>query len=239
MAVLFSYAVRAWKATTPELNGHRPQIAGNRNAERIARPSPPCKALIPLTATQLPYVPTGVRRAPRACARERRPAFGSRRRTARRPHAAGYGDTTPYDKRPAELHNPRITQATYMSIWESAHLAGRRCRVGIGPPCRAPLSCGNRPTLAPLPCGNPPILPGAAAVWKPPILPGAAAVWESAHLAERCCRVGIGPPCRAPVLCGNPPTLPGAAVVGIGPPCRAPVLCGNRPSLPGAAAVWE
>ncbi|AOO34904.1 hypothetical protein (plasmid) [Klebsiella pneumoniae] len=40
MAVLFSYAVRAWKATTPELNGHRPQIAGNRNAERIARPSP-------------------------------------------------------------------------------------------------------------------------------------------------------------------------------------------------------
>lgn len=34
MAVLFSYAVRAWKATTPELNGHRPQIAGNRNAER-------------------------------------------------------------------------------------------------------------------------------------------------------------------------------------------------------------
>lgn len=40
MAVLFSYAVRAWKATTPELNGHRPQIAGNRNADRIARPSP-------------------------------------------------------------------------------------------------------------------------------------------------------------------------------------------------------
>ena len=83
------------------------------------------------------------------------------------------GDTTPYDKRPAELHNPRITQATYMSIWESAHLAGRRCRVGIGPPCRAPLPCGNRPTL-----------------------PGAAAVWKSAHLAGRCCRVGIGPPCR-------------------------------------------
>ena len=83
------------------------------------------------------------------------------------------GDTTPYDQRPAELHNPRITQVTYMSIWESAHLAGRRCRVGIGPPCRAPLPCGNRPTL-----------------------PGAAAVWKSAHLAGRCCRVGIGPPCR-------------------------------------------
>ena len=92
------------------------------------------------------------------------------------------GDTTPYDKRPAELHNPRITQATYMSIWESAHLAGRRCCVGIGPPCRAPL-----------PCGNPPILPGAAAVWK------------SAHLAGRRCRVGIRPSCRAPVLCGNSP----------------------------------
>lgn len=37
------------------------------------------------------------------------------------------GDTPPYDQRPAELHNPRITQATYMSIWESAHLAGRGC----------------------------------------------------------------------------------------------------------------
>ncbi|OUE89142.1 hypothetical protein AZZ90_005139, partial [Enterobacter hormaechei] len=49
---------------------------------------------------------------------------------------------------------------------------GRRCRVGIGPPCQALL-----------PCGNPPILPGAAAVWK------------SAHLAGRRCRVGIGPPC--------------------------------------------
>ncbi len=92
------------------------------------------------------------------------------------------GDTTPYDQRPAELHNPRITQATYMSIWESAHLAGRRCRVEIRPPCRAPVPCGN-----------------------PPTLPGAGAVWESAHLAGRRCRVGIRPPCRAPVLCGNSP----------------------------------
>lgn len=55
------------------------------------------------------------------------------------------GDTTPYDQRPAELHNPRITQATYMSIWESAHLAGRRCRVEIRPPYRAPVLCGNSP----------------------------------------------------------------------------------------------
>ena len=65
------------------------------------------------------------------------------------------GDTPPYHQRPAELHNPQITQATYMSIWESAHLAGRRCRVEIRPPCRAPV-----------PCGNPPTLPGAGAVWK-------------------------------------------------------------------------
>ena len=86
------------------------------------------------------------------------------------------GDTPPYDQRPAELHNPRITQATYMSIWESAHLAGRRCRVGIRPPCRARL-----------PCGNPPTLPGAAVVWK------------STHLARRRCRVGIRPSCRAPL----------------------------------------
>ncbi|MGS3393028.1 hypothetical protein, partial [Citrobacter portucalensis] len=33
------------------------------------------------------------------------------------------------------------------SAWKSAHLAGRRCRVEIRPPCRALLSCGNRPTL--------------------------------------------------------------------------------------------
>ncbi|AYO70605.1 hypothetical protein DA795_27185 (plasmid) [Klebsiella pneumoniae] len=39
MAVLFSYAVRAWKATTPELNGHRPQIAGNRNAGHCCKVS--------------------------------------------------------------------------------------------------------------------------------------------------------------------------------------------------------
>ena len=100
------------------------------------------------------------------------------------------GDTPPYDQRPAELHNPRITQATYMSIWESAHLTGRRCRVGIRPPCRAPLPRGNRPTL-----------------------PRAAAAWESAHLAARRCRVGISPPYRAPVPCGNQPTLPGAGAV--------------------------
>ncbi|OUH31495.1 hypothetical protein AZ019_005353, partial [Klebsiella pneumoniae] len=58
--------------------------------------------------------------------------------------------------------------------------------MGIGPPCRAPVPCGN-----------------------PPTLPRAGAVWESAHLAARRCRVGIRPPYRAPVPCGNPPTLPG------------------------------
>jgi hypothetical protein len=189
---------------------------------------PPCKALIPLTATQLPYVPHGAVGAARL-----RAGTAARLRVAA-PYcalaaAAGYGDTTPYDKRPAELHNPRITQATYMSIWESAHLAGRRCRVGIGPPCRAPVLCGN-----------------------PPILPGAAAVWESAHLAGRRCCVEIRPPCRALLSCGNRPTLPRAGAVwesallagrrcrvGIGPPCRAPLPCGNPPTLPGAAVVWE
>jgi hypothetical protein len=169
--------------------------------------------------------PRGAQWAPRACARERRPAFGSRRRCALGRTRPVTGDTTPYDKRPAELHNPRITQATYVDM-------------GIRPSCRAPLSCGNRPTL-----------PGAGAVWKSAHLAGAAAVWESAHLAGRRC-------------CGNPPTLPGAAVVwesahlaarrccvGIGPlagrRCRgnrptlpAPLPCGNPPTLPGAV-VWE
>ncbi|WP_205895457.1 hypothetical protein, partial [Escherichia coli] len=56
------------------------------------------------------------------------------------------------------------------------------CCVEIRPPCRAPV-----------PCGNPPTLPGAGAVWK------------SAHLAGRRCRVEIHPPCRAPVPCGNSP----------------------------------
>nr|QIZ17407.1 hypothetical protein [Leclercia adecarboxylata] len=72
------------------------------------------------------------------------------------------GDTPPYDQRPAELHNPRITQATYMSIWESAHLAGRRCRVGIGP-C-SPGAAG---------MGITPCLPGAAGMGITPCLPGA------------------------------------------------------------------
>ena len=36
----FLMSVRAWKATAPDLTGHRPQIAGNRNADRIARHSP-------------------------------------------------------------------------------------------------------------------------------------------------------------------------------------------------------
>ncbi len=80
------------------------------------------------------------------------------------------------------------------AVWESAHLAARRCRVGIRPPCRAPVPCEIRPPCrAPVLCGNPPTLPRAGAVW------------ESAHLAARRCRVGIRPPCRAPVLCGNPP----------------------------------
>ncbi|WP_420043013.1 hypothetical protein, partial [Escherichia coli] len=48
------------------------------------------------------------------------------------------------------------------AVWESAHLAGRRCRVGIRPPCRAPVLCGN-----------------------PPTLPGAGAVWKSAHLHDK------------------------------------------------------
>ncbi|MDO1174611.1 hypothetical protein, partial [Salmonella enterica] len=70
------------------------------------------------------------------------------------------------------------------AVWKSAHLAGRCCRVGIGPPCQAPLPRGNRPTL-----------------------PGAAAVWKSAHLAGRRCHVGIGPPCRALLPHGNAPTF--------------------------------
>ncbi|NQF23642.1 hypothetical protein HP389_00745 [Escherichia coli] len=57
MAVLFSYAVRAWKATTPELNGHRPQIAGNRNAERIARPSPLPAALLQIVGGDKLIIP--------------------------------------------------------------------------------------------------------------------------------------------------------------------------------------
>ncbi|WP_222610041.1 hypothetical protein, partial [Klebsiella pneumoniae] len=31
------------------------------------------------------------------------------------------------------------------AVWKSAHLAGRRCRVGIRPPYRAPVLCGNPP----------------------------------------------------------------------------------------------
>ncbi|MGY0265936.1 hypothetical protein [Citrobacter freundii complex sp. CFNIH12] len=74
---------------------------------------------------------------------------------------------------PSAKGDDKFITTDYLQQCQSAHLAGRRCRVEIRPPCRALL-----------PCGNPPTLPGAAAVWK------------SAHLAGRCCRVGIGPPCR-------------------------------------------
>ncbi|OKN43104.1 hypothetical protein AM421_004942, partial [Klebsiella pneumoniae] len=101
----------------------------------------------------------------------------------------------------------------------------------IRPPCRAPVLCGNPPTLpragavgirppcAPVLCGNPPTLPGARVgpCWgiRPPWPGGrpAGAVWKSAHLTGRRCCVEIRPSCRAPVPCGNPPTLPGAGAV--------------------------
>jgi hypothetical protein len=128
----FLMPVRAWKATTPDLNGHRPQIAGNRNADRIARPSPS------LQSHKQP--PPQLPRPPRWCAvGAARLRAGTAARLQSRRHCAlaaargGYGDTTPYDQRPAELHNPRITQATYMSIWESAHLAGLRNCIGLDP----------------------------------------------------------------------------------------------------------
>ena len=103
----FLMPVRAWKATTPDLNGHRPQIAGNRNADRIARPSPSLQSHNPARRH------AAAARPPRWCA---------------------VGAARPYGQCPAELHNPRITQATYMSIWESAHLAGLRNCIGLDYP---------------------------------------------------------------------------------------------------------
>jgi hypothetical protein len=132
----FLMPVRAWKATTPDLNGHRPQIAGNRNADRIARPSPSLQSHNPARRH------AAAARPPRWCAVGAAPARGNggppsgrgavlRVSGRTRPVT---GDTTPYDQRPAELHNPRITQATYMSIWESAHLAGLRNCIGLDYP---------------------------------------------------------------------------------------------------------
>jgi hypothetical protein len=132
----FLMPVRAWKATTPDLNGHRPQIAGNRNADRIARPSPSLQSHNPARRH------AAAARPPRWCSGRRAPARGNggppsgrgavlRVSGRTRPVT---GDTTPYDQRPAELHNPRITQATYMSIWESAHLAGLRNCIGLDYP---------------------------------------------------------------------------------------------------------
>ena len=155
----FLMPVRAWKATAPE------------TATLTGSPGPAPSLQSPNPA----HRHAAAARPPRVC------AVGAVLRVSGRTRPVT-GDTPPYDQRPAELHNPRITQATYMSIWESAHLAGRRCRVEIRPPCRAPV-----------PCGNPPTLPGAGAVWK------------SAHLTGRRCRVGISPLCRLPVPCGNPP----------------------------------
>lgn len=56
----FLMPVRAWKATAPDLTGHRPQIAGNRNADRIARPSPLPAKPYPLKTAQAPLYAVGV-----------------------------------------------------------------------------------------------------------------------------------------------------------------------------------
>ncbi len=104
--------VRAWKATAPDSTGHRGQIAGNCGADRRARPTPPAKPITPSPPRSCRTSPRGAQWAPRACARERRHPPAGRgavlRVTGR--HAAGYGDTAPHGQRPAELHNPRITQ---------------------------------------------------------------------------------------------------------------------------------
>ncbi len=131
----FLMPVRAWKATTPDLNGHRPQIAGNRNADRIARPSPSLQSHNPArrhAAAARPPVVRG-RRAPARGNGGPPSGRGAVLRVSGRTRPVT-GDTTPYDQRPAELHNPRITQATYMSIWESAHLAGLRNCIGLDYP---------------------------------------------------------------------------------------------------------
>ncbi|VDA77557.1 hypothetical protein BANRA_05645 [Klebsiella pneumoniae] len=131
----FLMPVRAWKATTPDLNGHRPQIAGNRNADRIARPSPSLQSHNPARRHAAAARPHGGAQWARAPARGNGPPSGRGAvlRVSGRTRPVT-GDTTPYDQRPAELHNPRITQATYMSIWESAHLAGLRNCIGLDYP---------------------------------------------------------------------------------------------------------
>ena len=106
--------VRAWKATAPDFTGHRPQIAGNCGADRSDRPTP-------LPAKPEPaYRHAAAARPPRGC------AVGAARlragTAARLRVAAPYcelpgatrpvtGDTAPHGQRPAELHNPRITQS--------------------------------------------------------------------------------------------------------------------------------
>ncbi len=85
MAVLFSYARQGMEGDHAGLK--RAPAANRRETATLTvspGPAPPCKAITQPAATQLPHVPHGgAQWAPRACARERRPAFGSRRRTAR------------------------------------------------------------------------------------------------------------------------------------------------------------
>ncbi len=120
---------RAWKATAPDSTGHRPQIAGNSRADRIARPAPS------LISHKPAHRHAAAARPPRGC------AVGAARlragTAARLRVAAPYcelpgatrpvtGDTAPHGQRPAELHNPRITQRCF----------GKGCRrlKGVGTP---------------------------------------------------------------------------------------------------------
>ena len=61
----------------------------------------------------------------------------------------------PARRHAAAARPPRGCAVGAGAVWKSAHLAGRRFCVEIRPPCRAPVLCGNPPTL-----------PGAGAVWK-------------------------------------------------------------------------
>ncbi|EFJ8960771.1 hypothetical protein I1B99_004924 [Escherichia coli] len=66
---------------------------------------------------------------------------------------------------------------------------------------------------------------------------GRGAAWESAHLAGRRCRVGIGPCSPGAAGMGITPCSPGAAGMGITPCLPGAAGMGITPCLPGAAGM--
>ena len=120
----FLMPVRAWKATTPDLNGTGRKSPETATLTVSPGPAPPLQSHNPACRHAAAARPHGGGSGRRAPARGNGGPPSGRGAVPRvSTHAAGYGDTTPYDQRPAELQQS-TDNTSYIHV-----------DMGIGPPC--------------------------------------------------------------------------------------------------------